>query len=275
MENIFWIVFLSSFLASTLTLLIYLAMKDAVNRNVSFFATYKNTKLYCLSFVYGIARDMKLEGKKDGEIQEELIRLYNAKSLPFMMSSQLSPKMTEAITFVGIVLKDANLLFTYVATPTFGKDSYMELLSKVDAKDEVKEAEFALKNILINDSDENIQKCMKWLPALCTRPFVEDLSECGNTQAGRNEALIYALFRPAQGEQEDPSKFVFKFTASRRNFVDCLVKLQKCYPSMEVVQMTAFNRQANIVSGGGQDSRNDKRKIYLARIEKLCKDFDN
>lgn len=266
--------FLSNVGACLIAILVFEVIRDAANKNVSIFTTHKNTRLYCLSFIYDIARNMKLEGKSDGEIQKELQRRYNAKALPFMMSSQLSPKMIDAINFVWIVLNDSNLLFSYVATPTFGKSSYKELLSKINSKEEDRNAEFALKNILIDSSNENVQRCKKWLPALCTRPFVEDLSECGERdKGGRNEALLYLLLKPGEGEVEDSSVFVFKANTSQRGFVDCMLKLKECYPSMEVVKLTAFSRQYNIVSGGGKDVRAGKRIKYTEKIKKLCQDF--
>lgn len=266
--------FLCNVGACLLAILVFEVIRDAVNKNVSIFATYKDTRLHCLSFVYNIARNLKLEGKSDGEIQKELQRRYDAKALPFMMSSQLSSKMEDAINFVGIVLNDANLLFTYVATPTFGKSRYKELLSKVDTKEEDRNAEFALKDILIDSSNENVQRCKKWLPALCTRPFVEDISECGDKdKGGRNEALLFTLFKPAEGEKEDSSVFVFKANTSERSFVDCMLKLKECYPSMEVVKLTAFNRQYNKVSGGGKDIRDNRRIKYTEKVKKICQDF--
>jgi len=268
------VIFLIDLVACLFAILIFEAIKNAINKNVSIFSTYKNTKLYCLSFVYEIARNLKLEGKSDIEIQNELQRRYKAKALPFMISLQPSKTMLEAIDFVGIVINDTHLLFTYVATPAFGKNTYKILLTKVNLKEEERDAEFAMKSILIDDSEDNVKRCQKWLQCMCTRPFMEEFSDCGEKdKGGRNEALLFTFLKPAEGEDESPDTFVFKKKTSERAFVDCLLKLKKCHPSVEVVKMTAFNRQYNIVSGGGEEARRKERQKYLEHIKLICQDF--
>lgn len=269
--------FLIIVVADMFAMLIFMLIKDAVEKNVSIFRTWKNTRLYHLSFVYARAKELRKLGYSDTAICNQLKKEFENNSLPFLLYPPRMPKdiskkrkmkkynerledYKKAVDFVGQVIANPELLKKYVITPDFGKGTDKELMSKLNTNDIQQAAYDALKKCLSDESEENINDAMKWFPSLFISPYI--IPEKLNLKVGKIEnsaAVFYALSKSTE---------FFKKDISLRAYIDCLSKLQAINPTMTIAKSPGdISKYSNKVQSNTQ--WNDWKKAILDKAKRM------
>lgn len=227
--------FLSIILAFILAALLLMYLDDRQKKGVGMFHTIRRPKLYYLTFIHMIGQELRLQGKKDTEIQEELLKRYKDNALPFLWYKDAKRK--DDIEFVGKILEDKDALFKYVVTPIFGLKSYQKLLTEFNEEKRIREAKRAIEAALIDNTPDKVEECFQWLPKLFYLPYIAQ--EDGDVKRQENTAAIYYyLNKPKDDKQEagsmkDTEVQPYFKDLKIRGYLELLKKMKTVYLDMD------------------------------------------
>lgn len=264
-----WIHFLSIILAFILGALILMYLDDRQKRGVGLLLTIGRPKLYYLSFIYMIGRELQLQGKKDTEIQKELLRRYKDKALPFLWYK--NDKDKESIEFVGKVLGDKDILFKYIVTPLFGLKAYQKLLAEFNEEKGIREAKSAIEVALIDNTPDKVEECFQWLPKLFYLPYIAQ--EDGDVEKQENTAAIYYYLNETKDDKPEADSIKDKLAVNPyfkdlriRGYIDLLIKMKTVYPDMVFSNSPSFTGYKSTVER--KLKRREKIYEFIAAEEK-------
>lgn len=258
------------FSSCLLAILVYKIIEDSSSKGASIFTTMKDDRIYLLSFIYKDGRDLRGNGMENLEIQKELKTRYEKKSFPFQMYSPSEKnriRAQENLDFVYRVICNENMLFNYVLVPEWA-DMFDKLLELYNKSEEQKNVHFMIQSILIDKSDDNVQRWIYVFKNIFRTPYIIYQFDPEAKQAA-NAACIYDLFC----DKEWTSYFSHKPTFLQ--LAKCIELLIKLYPSIEQARKTQINEnhtQINI--------RYSKEEIhaiknkYTVEIQRLIKEYN-
>lgn len=217
--------------------LIMKMIEDAADKHVSFFQTINNPRLYELSFLYPLARDMKLKGMSDDEIIEELKNRFDSKRLSFQQYEPTKDKYREAVEFAGRVIHNKEAMKRFIITSDFGKKSYKKLvkeLPEMEARQKEEESRAESENKAAIKCTNVIKDCISGLFI-----FPENDSE---GQMHKDKIKNFIAVRLAclkvnllvDGEYSE----LFNEELSEVQFLNRLKDLQKEFPDMKLPEST-------------------------------------
>lgn len=249
--------------AVLLALIIMKIIEEAADKHVSIFQTWSRPRLYELSFIYPLARDMKLQGMSDDDIIDELVYRYDNKRLAIQQYEPKKKEYQEAIAFVGKVLRDREIMKKYILTSSFGKKTFKELEKEIAAKsddddshqksqesntianktDEVLLDTNFLGKVLKDDSPVNRNYALDWLSALFSMPVEDPSGKKMHKSAICNFLAVHiALSSPCKDGGED-GYFVFKNCLPEVDLLSALEQLKEIHPEIKMPSYTSNNYQ--------------------------------
>lgn len=269
-------------------LLIFKIIEDAADKNVNIFQTWKRPRLYELSFIYPLARDMKFQGMSDDEIIEELIYRYDNKRLAIQQFEPKKKKYKEAIEFVGRVLNDSEIMKKYILTSKFGKKSFLELEKEMESKedddesnqnsqkqpalsstDEVLQDTSFLGKILKKDSPINRNYALDWLSALFSMPVTDPSGSKMHKSSIRNFLAVHIAFsNPKVDDEDNKDYYLFKNGLYEIELLNALDSLKVLHPDMKIPSSTGNN-------GSVRDEVMDNKKWIDAIRDRVLSSIRN
>lgn len=253
--------FITTVAAVIVGLLIFKIIEDAVDKGVSIFDTWSRPRLYELSFIYPIARDLKFQGLSDDEIIDELVRRYDNKRLAIQQFEPEKDEYKEAIVFVGRVLRNRELMKKYILTSSFGKKTFLELEKEMDSKhknddshqgeeeqtidankiDEVLQDTSFIGKILKTDTPENRNFALEWLQVLFSMPIIDPSGQKMQDSSIRNFLAVHIALSYPSTNGGDEDYFILKNCLSETDFLSVLERLASINGNMKIPSSTGNN----------------------------------
>lgn len=225
----------------------YKIIEDSVDKGVNIFTSLSDNRLYYLSFVYKDGYELITKnGLSKDETQKILQKKFNEGAFPFMIRSADNDINNPDIKFVGEVISNKELLYKYVITPLWGKKQFNKLVSVMKLPHDHQEVDFAMTVMLTEDEKDNKEQWIQIFPMLFSRPFFDPERKGGEISAGENMANVFILSKELK---------IIDMTSSQDSFRDCMEKLKKLNPTMELVRKTQFSKAVNTMR--------DKKKTVL------------
>lgn len=258
-------IFVIAYIACLLAHITIMMIQDAIDKQVTIFDTWRNPNLYYLSFIYDRARQLRASGMTDPEIIRQIRDEYEKKSFRFLQFNVSKDKYINALNFVKeVVIDDSelHLLQDYVICPNFGKQKYTEMLKVFNGDLAIFHARKSLKRILLDDSEENIDKAMKWFPDLFINPVKnprKPKEKLSNTMIVTS--IYYALAIPENGYKQ-----LVKTQVQLELFGNCYHNLHVLFKDMAVIAYANISKYSFKVQH--DDSWAEWKKAILERVNK-------
>ncbi len=214
--------FINTFGACFLAIIFWWAIIQFMEARLPVSALFSNRKYYYLSFVHARIIDMRLEGKDDKAILDEL-KLFN---FPFAVFPD--KKCIDDLNFVRELVSREDLVKRFLLQRDFDRTSFKNLCDEFGSPVEGrrKAAQMALWDIIPNPTDERVEKVSRVFEELCTPPFIG--SDGGHRiSAGENESNVFSAALAAGAIKRECTKTAF---------VDCIWKMKQIYGKMEAVK---------------------------------------
>lgn len=185
-------------------------------------AVFGNRKYYYLSFIHSRIIDMRMEGKDEKTILEEL------KNFHFPFAVYPDKRSLDDLNYVRELMTREDLVKRFLLQRDFDRTSFKNLCDEFGSPVEGrrKAAQMALWDIIPNPTDERVEKVSRVFEELCTPPFIG--SDGGHRiSAGENESNVFSAALAAGAIKRECTKTAF---------VDCIWKMKQIYGKMDAVK---------------------------------------
>lgn len=214
--------FLNTFAACFLAMFIFWTIMQFLEARLPVSAFFSNQKYYYLSFVHARIIDMRLEGKDDKAILDELKRF----NFPFAVFPDM--KSIDDLNYVRELVTREDLVKRFLLQRDFDRTTFKKLCDEFGSpmEDHRRAAHMALWGIIPNPTDERIVKVSSVFVELSTPPFI-GADEDHRISAGENESRVFSAALDARSIKSDCTKAAF---------ADCMWKLKQIHREMDVVK---------------------------------------
>lgn len=214
--------FINTFGACFLAIIFWWAIIQFMEARLPVSALFSNRKYYYLSFVHARIIDMRLEGKDDKAILDEL-KLFN---FPFAVFPD--KKCIDDLNFVRELVSREDLVKRFLLERDFDRTTFKKLCDEFGSpmEDHRRAAHMALWELVPNPTDERVEKMSGLLVQLTTPPFIGSDGD-HRISAGENESNVFSAALAAGAVKRDCTKVAF---------ADCMWKLKQIHGEMDVVK---------------------------------------
>ena len=219
------------FTANLLALIIFWLMQDIVNKRLSLstlFLFIKDTRFYYLTFVHERAYAELLKGTD----RTEIIRILQDKPFAFLLDSNEKEKYADAQSFILSVLKDENILNTYLIQKEFNQTIYREVLAALNESSKKKDLFDRFRLILVDTSNTGIEKAERVFTTWLSKPFPIQYEFNYSINKSKNQVMLF----------EAGKTHLFKMGITQKDFVACLKALKILNNDIEIVSAPAMSQ---------------------------------
>ena len=183
-------------------------------------AVFGDRKYYYLSFIHSRIIDMRMEGKDDKTILEEL------KHFPFAVYPD--KKCLDDLNYVRELMTREDLVKRFLLQRDFDRTTFKKLCDEFGSPMEGRRqvAQMALWDIIPNPTDKRVEKVSRVFEELSTPPFIGSDGD-HRISAGENESNVFSAALAAGAIKKECTKTAF---------VDCIWKMKQIHDNMEVVK---------------------------------------
>ena len=214
--------FFTLFTACFLAQFVFWIITQFLETRLPVSAVFGDRKYYYLSFIHARIIDMRMEGKDDKTILEEL------KHFHFPFAIYPDKKCLDDLNYVRELVAREDLVKRFLLQRDFDRTTFKKLCEEFGSPMEGrrKAAHSAIWDIISNPTDERVEKVSGVFVELCTPPFI---GSDGNHRisAGENESNIYSAALAAGAIKKECTKTAF---------VDCIWKMKQIHGEMDVVK---------------------------------------
>ena len=210
--------FLTIVFADLVAIFLWWIVKGSAETNVWFHNRVRSVRFNCMAILYQEARNARLQGVSEDELQAMMKTKYENKSFPFMLNDVSSPKYIDAIAFVGNAINNKEVLLSLSRMLSFGFKEYKGLCKILGEEEKVTAARNAVCSILIDKSKHSVDCAMIWLPKLLTTILV-DPDEPRKVGVVENTYTLFYLF-----------KGIYFEDVTVKEYQNVLEILRKAYP---------------------------------------------
>lgn len=185
-------------------------------------AVFGDRKYYYLSFIHARIIEMRMEGKDDKAILEELKRF----NFPFAVFPD--KKSIDDLNYIRELVAREDLVKRFLLQRDFDRTSFKKLCEEFGSPMEGrrKAAHSAIWDIISNPTDERVEKVSGLLVELTTPPFIGSGGD-HRISAGENESNVYSAALATKAIKSDCTKVAF---------ADSIWKLKQIHGNMDVVK---------------------------------------
>lgn len=179
---------------------IFITMED---RQISIKDFYKNVELSYFSLIFERAKHLRASGMTDDEIVERVRFEYDNKIFRFLQYEVTKDDYLKALQYVSLIVHDNSKiepLKNYVICPDFGKKKFFDMKKALADDGNINLAKNALKNLLKDESMDNVNSVMAWFPELFINPVLNPIHpERDDSKSHLISAIYYAITTPNDG----------------------------------------------------------------------------
>lgn len=197
---------------------------DSVTTNVRYYARVRDPFFNYLAIIRYSAHQLRERGHTDEEIHGELKRRMEIPTYRFLRHRNMSQKHFVAVNLLKHVVIDDDLFTEFVISEDPVDIKTISVIKKRLSHDELeRKAKGSLMKIMKDAAPGSIDKSMRWLPQLLSRPFVPDPEDFDRKiNDGEYFTAIYVVL---VGEFLKPG-------VTYDEYIDCMSSLKQCFPSM-------------------------------------------
>ena len=214
--------FFNTFAACFLAMFILWAIVQFMEARLPVSAVFSNRKFYYLSFVHSRIIDMRLEGKDDKDILDEL-KIFN---FPFAVFPD--KKSIDDLNYVRELVTREDLVKRFLLQRDFDRTTFKKLCDEYGSPMEGRRraAHMAVWELVPDPTEERVEKVSDLFVELSTPPFIGS-DEDHRISAGENERNVFYAAMAGRA---------LKSSCTKAAFVDCLWKMKQLHQKMDVVK---------------------------------------
>ena len=240
--------FFTIFAACFSAILLFWSILQFLETKIPLIAIFGDKRYYYLCFFHAKALTMRLDGKDEKTILEELRKL----NFPFFIFP--NKNSLEDLSYVREVIQQDDLVKRFIFNREFNYSSFKKLIKEFNTPLEARKraAQMALWDILMEPSDEHVDNAMKLLIKLLTPVFIGS-DENLKLSPGENELNVYTAAKRAGVIRED---------CSLGTFAGCMQAIKQVHSDIQVVK------------GKQGLSKHADKSVNTSIIEAMIKEFD-
>ena len=214
--------FFTYLLASFSAILLFWIVLQCLYARIPVNAMFGDKRYYYLCFFHSKILTMRLEGKDETTILEEIRKL----NFPFFIFPE--PKSLDNLSFVRELVQQDDLVKRYLFSREFSYSSFRELIQEFSTPMEanLRAAHMALWDLVPNPCDERIEKLTTLFAALLTPAFVGS-DDNPKLSPGENELNVYTAAMRAGAIKEG---------CTLGAFANCMQAVKSVHSEMQVVK---------------------------------------
>jgi len=210
-----------SFIGSFLAVSVFYFLILYSEKGISPLSAFRGQQYMFLKIVHAKIQDLLMEGKTTEETKSVVRNLQ----FPFFV---LNPPCTnDKVDFVRSVLANDELLEQYLFQFRFSYADYRRLLVNFNEDNNKLKADRAVRMILNDESNQNVEVILPLLVEIHTKPFVVNRQLGISAPVGRNEMAAFQALSDMK---------ILKKTCTPQLFGSTMSILKEKYPSMDVLR---------------------------------------
>lgn len=214
--------FFTYFVASFSAIIFFWIIVQFLETRIPVIAIFVDRRFYYLCFFHAKVLNMRLDGKDETTILEELRKL----NFPFFIFP--NKNSLDDLSYVRELVQQDDLVKRYLFNRKFSYSSFKELIhdfnTPMDAN--IRAAHMALWELVPNPSDERVEKLTTLFATLLTPTFVGS-DDNPKLSPGENELNVYTAAKRARAVKED---------CTLGAFASCMQALKMVHSEMQIVK---------------------------------------